>query len=126
MSKGSVLVAEDDSATRTILTAVLKQAGYMPFAVSSGTECLTLYTRVQPRAILLDIEMPSMNGLEVCNNIRSGYRDSQTPIIFVTAHASREHLAKAMALGGTYFIAKPFTPQVFLEKFERAIGARRG
>lgn len=124
MSKGSVLLAEDDAATRTILSAVLKEAGYMPFAVTDGEECLTLYTRVRPRAILLDIEMPNMNGLEVCQTIRQGHRDLSTPIIFVTAHGSRDDLTRAMQLGGTYFIVKPFTPGSFLEIFERCLGAR--
>jgi CheY-like chemotaxis protein len=124
MSKGSVLLAEDDSATRTILSAVLKEAGYTPFAVASGEECLSLYNRVRPRAILLDIEMPNMNGLEVCKTIRQGHRDLTTPIIFVTAHGSRDDIARAMQLGGTYFIVKPFTPSGFLEKFERCLSVR--
>lgn len=124
MSKGSVLLAEDDSATRTILSAVLKEAGYTPFAVASGEECLSIYHRVRPRAILLDIEMPNMNGLDVCKAIRQGQRDLITPIIFVTAHGSREDLTRAMQLGGSYFIVKPFTPGGFLEKFERCLGVR--
>src|SRR5476649_853460 len=91
-----------------VLDAVLTAAGYTFLAVGSGRECLTMLTRLAPRLILLDIQMPEMDGLETCRRIRAIREMAHVPIAFLTASKSPEDVRAGLAAGGNDFIVKPF------------------
>jgi two-component system OmpR family response regulator len=113
-----VLGVDDVPQNLMVLEAVLGAAGYTFLAVGSGRECLTMLTRVAPRLILLDIQMPEMDGLETCRRIRAILALAHVPIAFLTASKSAEDVRAGLASGGNDFIVKPFDIKKLLLRVE--------
>jgi two-component system OmpR family response regulator len=102
-----VIGVDDNAANLMILKAYVGNAGYAFIGVANGEECLDLATRVVPRVILLDIEMPGgIDGLETCRRL----------IVFLTAHKTAEYVMAGMAAGGNDFIAKPVDKDKLYER----------
>ncbi|MBF0196469.1 MAG: adenylate/guanylate cyclase domain-containing response regulator [Planctomycetes bacterium] len=102
-----VLVVEDQALMRKLIARVLESNGHDVIEASSGQEALLKLLQFTPDLVILDIEMPDMNGFEVCAAIRE--EDPHTPIIFCTADTSSAVLQKAFSVGGNDFVKKPFT-----------------
>jgi DNA-binding response OmpR family regulator len=90
-----------------LLNLILMGAGFS-FVASSPAECFNLVLRCAPRLILLDIQMPDIDGFDVCRRLRSMPEVRQVPIAFLTALKTREDVKQGMAVGGNDFIIKPF------------------
>jgi DNA-binding response OmpR family regulator len=107
--QSKIVIAVDDAPeTLAILKASITAAGYMFMGVGSGKECLDLIARVQPRLILLDLQMPEMDGLEACRRIRASRNGRQVPIAFLTASKTTDDVRAGVSAGGNDFIIKPF------------------
>jgi two-component system, OmpR family, response regulator len=114
-----IVVGVDDAPENLfLLQATVKAAGYPFMGVKSGTECISLLARVQPRLILLDIEMPGIDGFETCRRIRAMREYQHVPIAFLTARKTDEDLKKGLDIGGNDFIIKPFDPLKLLERIK--------
>ncbi|MDQ2088796.1 response regulator [Marimonas arenosa] len=106
-----VLVVDDEPSILELLsTALVALGGHDVSTASSGQEALKLMGEGRPRfdLVLLDIQMPEMNGVDVCARIRStaGYRD--TPVIMLTAMSQMDYVEKAFLAGATDYVTKPF------------------
>ncbi len=112
--RGRVLVVDDDSMMRRLYQAILAST-YDVVSADSGEEALAICKEQMPDMILLDIEMPVMNGYEVCKRVREF---SNAPIIFVTAHQSIEEHLKAYNAGGNDIITKPIDIQILQFKID--------
>lgn len=113
-----VLGVDDSQQSLAVLAAVLSAAGYTFLSVGSGRECLTMLTRVMPRLILLDIQMPDMDGLETCRRIRAIRETAQVPVAFLTASNSSDDVRAGLAAGGNDFIVKPFDIKKLVARVE--------
>ncbi|MDT8999375.1 diguanylate cyclase [Paucibacter sp. APW11] len=82
------------------------------FMATSGEQALQLCQERQPDLVLLDVQMPGMDGYEVCRRIQADARLREIPVIFVTAHTDAQQETHGLGLGAVDFIAKPFTPAV--------------
>ena len=113
-----VIVVENDPLARGIIRAVLQYAKQQVFLAADGLEAVILATELKARLVLLDIEMPRLNGLLACEAIRAqpGYAD--VPIIMLTGHADDRVRRAAQRLGATDFITKPFRPDTLLARLE--------
>jgi len=111
-----IIGVDDGSENLFLLQSVLKHAGYAFLGVKSGRECLALMGRVIPRLILLDIEMPEMDGFETCAKLRETRELDRVPIAFLTARKTPEDVKQGLATGGNDFIVKPFDPAKLLER----------
>ena len=109
-----VLVVEDDADTLELIRIVLEYAlGVRVVTGENGIDALHQAEDAQPALILLDMMLPGMDGLEVAKRLRSSPRSQNTPIVAVTASASRE---MATAAGCNDFIQKPFQLDYLLSK----------
>jgi DNA-binding response OmpR family regulator len=97
----------------TLLGQTAGKAGYIFFGTTSGPECLL--SRIEPRLILLDVQMPDMDGFETCRHSRKDWRLARVPIAFLTALKRPADVHAGMA-GGNDFILKPFNPDVLLNR----------
>jgi DNA-binding NtrC family response regulator len=104
----SILVVDDDPDIQEVLTDRLEALGYRVFAASTGGEGLALVEDEGPQLVLLDIELPDMNGLEVLTAIRK--RDPEVTVVMITAHGTVERAVQAMKRGAYDFLPKPFEP----------------
>jgi DNA-binding response OmpR family regulator len=115
----SILYAEDKQETREGYTLFLESSFKMVYVASDGEEAMELYRKQKPDIVLLDINMPKMDGLEVAQQIRE--YDSRTRIIMLTAHAEQERLLRATELGLTRYLLKPVKRQEFRAALDKAV-----
>lgn len=113
-----VLVTDDDPTTRGVLNAVLADE-FDIIEAASGEECLTRIASHEPALVLLDIEMPGIDGYETCRRLRL---EHDMPVIVVSSHDTLEERLRAFAAGADDFISKPFDGEDVLFKVERLMG----
>jgi len=112
----SIVVAEDDDATRALLRVVLERAGYEVRLVDNGADALAEILREPPDVALLDIGMPAMDGMQVTRKLRSEPATALLPIILVTARGRLEDKVAGLDAGASDFITKPFEPAELLAR----------
>ncbi len=104
-----LLIAEDDMTTRTMLMAVTKKWGYEIIAVDNGFKAReVLQQPVAPSLLLIDWDMPEMNGLELCRLIRKNFAENPPYIILLSAHKETGDIVEGLHAGANDYIAKPF------------------
>lgn len=103
-----IMVVDDTPANLRLLDNVLRERGYQVFAFRSGDLALTAARRSPPDLILLDINMPEMNGYEVCERLKADPALSDVPVIFISAMNETMDKVRAFGIGGVDYINKPF------------------
>jgi DNA-binding response OmpR family regulator len=111
---GTVLIIDDEDSLRHTLTRVLKIAGCEVSGAADAPQALNLINTIPLDLVYLDIHLPSMNGLEVLQNIRTSHPD--LAVILFTAHASLQTAVEAIRLGATDYLVKPIDPEVFVAR----------
>jgi chemosensory pili system protein ChpA (sensor histidine kinase/response regulator) len=104
----TVVVADDSLSVRRALEQLMQDAGYAVASARDGLEALRFINERRPVAVLLDLEMPRMNGLDVCKNMRSRSETRDTPVIMITSRANDKYLTMAAEAGVTKLLGKPF------------------
>jgi two-component system response regulator RpaA len=107
-AKRKILVIDDDNLIRMLVRRILELNGYEAVVASTGTEGLNSANTVLPDVILLDVNLPDMDGFAVCAKIRSQATTAQIPVIVMTASDESEYKAQAFANGANDCITKPF------------------
>jgi len=100
-----VLVVDDERQIRDLLGEFLEQEGYEVLLASAGEEAIDLAERKIPHAILLDVKMPSIDGIEVCKKLKAAPRTQFIPVIMITAHVDNKMVA--IESGADDFVSKP-------------------
>jgi len=103
----SVLIIDDDDITRTMAIGFLSQYGFVVSEAGDGQTGLTLATQLAPDLVILDVEMPDMDGFEVCVELRKIPAFKHTPILMLTGLENDEYIDKAYVAGATDFASKP-------------------
>ena len=116
---GTILVVDDDPDIREVLRDRLESLGYQVLSASNGREGLELLEKQSPQLLLLDIEMPDMNGLEVLKEIRR--RENDVTVVMITAYGTIERAVQAMKQGAYDFISKPFEPDHIALTVQKAL-----
>jgi len=104
----SILMVDDNPANLQVLTSMLKQSGWRPRPVTSGQLGLQAARKEPPDLILLDVNMPEMNGYEVCKQLKADARLADIPVIFVSALGETMDKVRGFSVGGVDYITKPF------------------
>jgi response regulator RpfG family c-di-GMP phosphodiesterase len=107
--QASILVIDDQPANITQLNVLLKESYRVLFAVN-GEDGLKIAREQQPDLILLDVEMPGMDGYAVCQQLKAESATEDIPVIFVTAHTDSGEEERGLSLGAVDYIHKPFSP----------------
>jgi len=121
----SILVVDDTPANLQVLAGMLKDRGYKVRPVLSGKLALLAAQRDPPDLILLDINMPEMNGYEVCEHIKADDTLKGIPIIFISALTEPLDKVKAFAIGGVDYLTKPFQMEELHARVETHLKLRR-
>jgi CheY-like chemotaxis protein len=103
-----VLLADDDPMIRELVSRILEDAGYRVLTAEDGVEALELIQERRPAAVILDVMMPGLNGIETMRRVRGEPETAELPILLVTAHASSAELRQGRELGAHY-LRKPFS-----------------
>ncbi len=119
------LIAEDDRNTRKLLTRLLQKLDVTSLAAENGLELLALLEKHEPNLILLDFEMPFLNGFETLQAIRSTERYKHLPVICVSSHSEESLVREMIDLGLTDYLVKPINPEQALDRLRPTIEATR-
>jgi adenylate cyclase len=122
---GSILVIDDTLDNLRLLTALLKTQGYEVRAFTNGQMALASAKAKSPDLILLDINMPDMNGYETCRRFKAETKTQDVPIIFISVLDEVLDKMQAFAAGGVDYITKPFQLQEVLARIETHLNLRR-
>src|SRR5437660_533886 len=120
-----ILVVDDAPANLQVLSGMLKDRGYKARPVPSGKLALLAAQRDPPDLILLDINMPEMNGYEVCEQLKADEKLKGIPIIFISALTEPLDKVKAFAIGGVDYLTKPFQMEELQARVETHLKLRR-
>lgn len=101
----SVLIIEDDPSISEIVARVLDKEGFITHAAFDGAQGLDTYYLTQPNIIILDVNMPVMDGWETLARLR---RVSETPVIMLTVYSAKQDIIKGLELGADDYLVKPF------------------
>ena len=110
-----ILIVEDNKELLTLLTDFLRADGYTVSVAESGEKALSLYEKYGARLVLLDINLPGMDGFAVCDRIR---KEGNTPIIMLTARVNKEDKLNGIILGADDYIEKPYDIDILLAKIK--------
>lgn len=122
----TVLVVEDDRALRDLMEFMLTRRGYAVLTAADGVEALELIRATPPQAILLDILLPQMNGLELMRQLQAEAAAPAVPIIVISALGFREVVQQAIAAGAHDFLLKPFDMRLLADKLSRVLPTPKG
>lgn len=122
MSQDKILVLDDDSEMRASLTHLLESAGYDVTVSSNGADGLVSVQTIQPDAILSDVRMPGMDGLEFQTKVRD---ISHVPVVLISAHGDIPMAVGALQDGAYSFVEKPFEPRRLLGILKNAVRMKR-
>ncbi|MBS1187268.1 MAG: CheA signal transduction histidine kinase [Burkholderiaceae bacterium] len=120
--KNIVMVVDDSLTVRRVTQRFLQREGYQVVLAKDGVDALEKLQEIQPDVMLVDIEMPRMDGFDLIRNVRSDNRISKTPIIMITSRTASKHRNYAMELGANEYYGKPFQEQQLLESIEEFVG----
>ena len=121
--KSHVILAVDDMGLNLRTMKMALEEHFEVRLAKSGELALAIASKEQIDLILLDIEMPEMSGFDFMQKLRKNHQSKgQPPVIFVTAHATPELLARAKIAGAVGYVHKPFDPDILRKKVNEALG----
>ncbi len=112
----TVLVVEDNQIDRTRLVKILSDAGYEVSTAENGLQAIDQVKRNKPEAILMDVNMPEMDGFAATRALRGDKDTKHIPVILVTAKDQKADKAWGQMLGAKGYVTKPFTDEQLLEQ----------
>ncbi len=117
-----ILVVDDDVQLSSIINFTLRREGFMVLNAYDGQAALDLWQQEQPDLILLDVNLPRLDGHQVLRRSRT---EAKTPVIMLTVRADEEDVVRGLDLGADDYVAKPFSPKTLLARM-RAVLRRAG
>jgi chemosensory pili system protein ChpA (sensor histidine kinase/response regulator) len=120
-----VLVVDDSITVRRVTQRLLERNGMRVLTAKDGIDAVSILQDHRPDVILLDIEMPRMDGYELASHVRNDNRLREVPIIMITSRVSEKHRARAIELGVNDYIGKPYQESELLEAVEALAGAEQ-
>jgi DNA-binding response OmpR family regulator len=117
-----ILVVDDEPEILTLVTKVLEARGHRITAARDGEDALAAIARDRPDVVVLDLNLPRMDGFEVCRRIKSADATRHLPVVMLTAaYPSVEDADRGVALGADEYVVKPFLREVLVHNVERLI-----
>lgn len=121
LSVPEILIVDDDPSVILALRKVLSEVGNCHFA-NNGLEALERVQSAPPSLILLDIQLPGMDGLEVCKQLKASPRTADIPVLFITSHVDMDIEEQVFLAGAADYIAKPLNPRVVSARVKIHLG----
>jgi Tfp pilus assembly pilus retraction ATPase PilT/CheY-like chemotaxis protein len=121
----TVLLVEDEEPLRRVLRDLLEREGYKVLEAGNGVQALDEIDRGAPDVVLLDLNIPQLDGFGVLNHIRNRAQTSDLPVIVLTARGDEESEVRALQMGATDFLTKPFRPRALSARLQSLVNQKR-
>jgi CheY-like chemotaxis protein len=118
----TVLVADDEDDIRDLIAFRLQSVGYDVVTADNGHDALAVARRRLPDLMVLDVNMPGLDGIEVCYRVHEDPVTAEIPVIVVSARAQRTDIDLAFAAGADDFLAKPFQSTILIQRIGWLVG----
>ncbi len=119
-----IMIVDDSVTVRKVTSRLLERQGYDVVTAKDGVDAMEQLETVKPDLMLLDIEMPRMDGFEVTNLVRHHELHRDLPIIMITSRTGEKHRERALSLGVSQYMGKPFQEEALLENIETLLAVR--
>ncbi len=124
-SRATILLVEDEDSLRRVMKDLLQQEGYVICEARDGAEAMEQVDRHNPDLVLLDLNLPNVDGYTVLQRLRSHPRTQNLPVIILSARGDEDNEVKVLRLGATDFLAKPFRPRALSARLEATLARSR-
>jgi two-component system chemotaxis response regulator CheY len=114
------LVVDDSRVVRKVARRILEASGFVVVEAEDGSQALTACRTTMPDCVLLDWNMPIMNGIEFLKALRAEFGPDNPPVVFCTTESDISFIEQAIANGAQEYIMKPFDSEILLGKFAQA------
>jgi chemosensory pili system protein ChpA (sensor histidine kinase/response regulator) len=121
----TIMVVDDSLTVRKVTGRLLERHGYLVVTARDGVEAMEKLLEVVPDVMLVDIEMPRMDGFDLTRNVRADKRLARVPIIMITSRTADKHQNYAKEIGVSYFLGKPYQEDDLIEKISGFLRERR-
>ena len=121
----TILVVEDEDSLRRVLKDLLEMEGYTVCEARDGAEAIEQVDRHNPDLMLLDLNLPNVDGFTVIRKLRAELNTADLPIVVLTARGDEDNEVKVLKAGGTDFVAKPFRPKPLLARIAATLARNR-
>jgi chemotaxis protein histidine kinase CheA len=118
----TALVVDDSLTARRLAAKVMKDAGYTVRTAIDGLDAVSILQNFVPDVLLVDMEMPRMNGLELTSHVRNAERTKHIPVIMITSRSTEKHRLQAKTAGVDVYLTKPFSDEVLLDHVMQLTG----
>lgn len=122
----TIFVVEDEKDIRELIAFTLRYAGYSVFTFASGAELLQQVKTALPHLFILDIRMPGISGIELCQQIKNNAKSQHIPVVFLSAKGQKEEIITGLAVGAEDYIVKPFVPEELNLKVQQLLKGVEG
>ncbi len=123
--KSSILIIEDNEQNMYMLSYLLENSDYKVIKAFNGVDGLKYAHENHPNIILIDIQLPDMDGYEICSKLRNNGLPKNTTIIAVTSYAMGGDKEKALEAGADGYLEKPINPETFVKQMESIYNAKQ-
>jgi len=124
VTQPTVMVVDDSLTVRKASQRLLTRAGYQVVLARDGVDALRQLQEVMPDAMLVDIEMPNMDGFDLTRNVRADSRTSRMPLVMITSRTAEKHRRYAAEIGVDVYLGKPFNEDELLRTLQHLIGEK--
>jgi two-component system, OmpR family, alkaline phosphatase synthesis response regulator PhoP len=121
MTEQKILVVEDEEDIRDLIHFHLFKSKYKVLEAENGQDAIDIALSHKPDLVLLDIMLPSINGLDVCKKLKSSPDSKEIKIIFITSKGEEEDIVKGLELGADDYITKPFSPKILMARVKTVL-----
>jgi len=121
-----IMVVDDSITVRKVTSRLLERNDMRPVTAKDGVDAVSQLEEMMPDVMLLDIEMPRMDGYELATHIRNSERLKHIPIIMITSRSGEKHRQRAMEIGVDFYMSKPYQETELLDNIHKLITQRRG
>ena len=121
MAAEHILVVDDEEDILELVSYNLTKAGYRVTRVTSGEDAIKAARSKLPDLVLLDLMLPGVDGLEVCNTLKRDSRTANIPVVMLTARGEEADIVSGLELGADDYITKPFSPRVMLARIKAVL-----
>lgn len=121
-----IVIVEDDKDLQLILAYSLKKAGFVVDEYGLGVEALNHIRKTPPDLVVLDLQLPDIDGTKICKRLREDRTTKDLPIIMLTARTVEEDILKGLSLGADDYITKPYNPKILIARIEALLRRSQG
>ncbi len=121
MRSDLIIVVEDDPDIAKLICFHLQQANHKTEIIGAGVQALKAIQTKLPRLVILDLMLPEMDGLEICQNLKQDKKTRHIPIIIVSARGEESDIVTGLELGASDYVTKPFSPAVLMARLRNIL-----